>query len=85
MVRIVRTLAGPVEVDPTGKRSGRGAYLCRSRSCWDAGLRRGVLSRALKTELTADDLARLEAFAATLGEESSSAPAPGREADPAEP
>ncbi|HAX26093.1 MAG TPA: DUF448 domain-containing protein, partial [Chloroflexi bacterium] len=32
-VRLVRTPEGTVEVDPTGKRNGRGAYLCRRRSC----------------------------------------------------
>jgi predicted RNA-binding protein YlxR (DUF448 family) len=67
LVRIVRTLAGPVEVDPTGKRAGRGAYLCRDRACWELALKRpAFLGRALKTELSDDDLARLEAFARTL-------------------
>jgi predicted RNA-binding protein YlxR (DUF448 family) len=28
LIRLVRTPEGTVEVDPTGKRNGRGAYLC---------------------------------------------------------
>ncbi|RLT39480.1 MAG: YlxR family protein, partial [Chloroflexi bacterium] len=31
--RIVRTSAG-VELDPGGKKPGRGAYLCAEPSCW---------------------------------------------------
>lgn len=33
LVRIVRSPEGEVGVDLTGKRSGRGAYLCPSASC----------------------------------------------------
>jgi len=66
LVRIVRTLEGPVIVDTTGKKSGRGAYLCRQQSCWDVGLRRGALDRALKHSITGEDRLALESFAATL-------------------
>lgn len=64
LVRVVRSADG-VLVDPTGKLAGRGAYLHDRRSCWDAGLK-GSLARALKTELTGADRARLEAFMNTL-------------------
>lgn len=64
LVRLVRTDEG-VLIDPTGKRAGRGAYLHDRRSCWEAGLQ-GSLARALKTELTAADHERLQAFAETL-------------------
>ena len=57
LVRVVRTLAGPVRIDPTGKQSGRGAYLCYSPDCWQAALKRGVLPRALKIDaIPSDDL-----------------------------
>jgi uncharacterized protein len=64
MVRIVRT-AERVQVDPTGKLAGRGAYLHDRRKCWEDGLR-GGLAHALKTELTVDDRVHLEAFMNTL-------------------
>lgn len=67
LIRIVRRPEG-VEIDPTGKLSGRGAYLHNRRSCWERGLK-GALGRALKTELTAADLQRLTAYAAALPEE----------------
>lgn len=64
MVRIVRTVDG-VQIDLTGKASGRGAYLHDRRECWERGLK-GALGHALKTTLTADDQARLEEFIHTL-------------------
>jgi uncharacterized protein len=66
MVRIVRTAEEHVVVDPTGKLAGRGAYLCRRPGCWQEGLRKGVLARALKTTLSAADRQELEAYAAAL-------------------
>ena len=62
MVRVVRTPDGPVEIDPTGKRSGRGAYVCRLRDCWQVAVRRKALDRALKTELTPADREALATF-----------------------
>ena len=49
MVRLVRTAEAAVEVDRTGKRSGRGGYLCPERTCWETGIRReGRLERLLQ-------------------------------------
>jgi uncharacterized protein len=67
LVRIVRRPEG-VQIDPTGKLAGRGAYLHDKRSCWERGLK-GALAHALKIELTAEDKDRLAAFAAALPEE----------------
>ncbi|MBK7893760.1 MAG: YlxR family protein [Candidatus Promineifilaceae bacterium] len=60
LTRLVRTPEGPVVVDPTGKQNGRGAYLCADPVCWDKVLANGrLLNQALKTELSADDLATI--------------------------
>jgi predicted RNA-binding protein YlxR (DUF448 family) len=67
MTRLVCTPAG-VEIDQTGKLAGRGAYLHNLQSCWEAGLK-GALARALKTELSADDVDRLATFMVSLPEE----------------
>ena len=69
LVRIVHTEANRVEADATGKKAGRGAYLCRQRECWDQVLGgRGRLENALKLDAPVDaqDLERLREFAATL-------------------
>ena len=49
---------GRVQVDPSGKMNGRGAYLCASPKCWQ-GVQRAALSRALRQDLTDDDFALL--------------------------
>jgi predicted RNA-binding protein YlxR (DUF448 family) len=66
-VRIVRGPDGSVTIDPSGKRSGRGAYLCDTPECWQAALKRGVLLKALKIEtIPEDDLQTLTAYAQRL-------------------
>jgi uncharacterized protein len=69
LVRVVRGAAG-VQIDPTGKAAGRGAYLHNQRSCWERGLK-GSLAHALKIELSDEDRQRLLAFLANLPEETS--------------
>jgi uncharacterized protein len=64
MIRLVKTSDG-VQIDPTGKLAGRGAYLHDRRDCWERGLK-GALGHALKTSLTEADRARLEEFMKTL-------------------
>lgn len=67
LVRLVRAPDGSVTIDLSGKKSGRGAYLCDQVSCWQAGLKRGVLQRALKLDSIADsDLDTLNAYAERL-------------------
>ncbi len=61
LVRLVRTPAGQIEVDPTGKKPGRGAYLCRRPECWQEALRRDRLSHALRSKLTEADREGLRA------------------------
>ncbi len=66
LIRIVHTPANTVEVDPTGKKAGRGAYLCPRQSCWQLGLKKRALERALKTTISPDNLMQLEEYAGTL-------------------
>ena len=66
-IRIVRTPAGSVEMDLTGKKAGRGAYLCPRYECWEQALKKGRLEAALKTKLSPDDKLLLTQFATGLG------------------
>ena len=54
LLRIVRTPNGSVELDPTGKKSGRGAYVHDAKKCIDAVLSSGLLSRSLAVPLGAE-------------------------------
>ncbi|GIV76015.1 YlxR family protein [Litorilinea aerophila] len=65
LVRLVRTEQG-VEVDPTGKRSGRGAYLHPYQECWQAALRSNRLEQALRTRISEANRQQLAAYMATL-------------------
>lgn len=60
LTRIVRTADVGVQLDPTGKMNGRGAYLCDKRSCWQRAIETDVLAKALRTEFTEADRQRLQ-------------------------
>ncbi len=66
LIRIVRTASGVVEVDITGKKSGRGAYLCKAKECWEAALKREHLDHALKTKIPAQNRRELAHYAEIL-------------------
>lgn len=66
LVRVVRTAAGSVVVDPTGKQAGRGAYVHQDPACWELALKKGRLERSLKTKIGAGDVAGLQAYAGTM-------------------
>ena len=54
-------------MDSTGKKAGRGAYLCKQRSCWEQALTRNQVARALKLEkLRPGDQEALAVFGQTL-------------------
>ncbi len=55
LIRLVRTSTGAVQLDPTGKRPARGAYLCHTPECWEHAIKKGRLENALRTKLSADD------------------------------
>ncbi|MDQ6694515.1 MAG: YlxR family protein [Chloroflexota bacterium] len=66
LVRVVRLADGSVQVDETGKKPGRGAYLCATSACWDKALSGKTLEYALKTAINLENKASLLAYAATI-------------------
>ncbi|MFR8300588.1 MAG: RNase P modulator RnpM [Gordonibacter urolithinfaciens] len=60
LYRVVRTPAGSVAFDGTGRAPGRGAYVC-SEACFAAACKTRKLERALKTKLDHDELERIAA------------------------
>jgi predicted RNA-binding protein YlxR (DUF448 family) len=66
LVRLVNLPGVEVVVDPGGKKSGRGAYLCPSRACWDNALKTGRLAQALRTEISPDNKAKLLNYTAAF-------------------
>ncbi len=47
LIRVVRTPGGEIELDGTGKKAGRGAYICPSFDC----LKKAVKNRGLEKSL----------------------------------
>lgn len=66
LVRVVHTQANRVQVDPSGKLAGRGAYVCRARECWDQMLKGHRLNSALRATVSSEDMGMLAKFAASL-------------------
>ena len=66
LVRLVRIPDSGVEVDTTGKKAGRGAYLCRLPECWETGLKGSRLEYTLKTMITQENREQLNKFGQEL-------------------
>lgn len=54
MIRVVRTPEGIVEIDKTGKKSGRGVYICQNSDCLEKAYKEHRLERSLKTKVSDD-------------------------------
>jgi len=52
LLRIVRTVEGNVEPDLTGKKNGRGAYICKSEDCLNKVIKTKKLERILEKEIS---------------------------------
>ncbi len=66
LLRVVRTPDGHVTIDATGKKSGRGAYLCARRSCWENAIKKHRLEQEFEVAISDEDRAELDAYIATL-------------------
>ena len=61
LLRVVRTPEGEILIDPTGKKSGRGAYLCASSECLKMARKQRQLERAFECAVDAAAYEGLEA------------------------
>ena len=61
LIRVVRSPEGQVSLDPTGKKAGRGAYVCREGECLARALKQRQLDRQLGVTLTPEVTEALEA------------------------
>ena len=51
LVRIVKSPEGEISLDLTGKKNGRGAYICKSRECLAKARKAKRLEKALETQI----------------------------------
>lgn len=60
MIRVVRTPEGSVELDTTGKKNGRGAYICGKIEGFEKAQKSKSFDRALKVSLSSQDYGSLK-------------------------
>ena len=52
LIRVVRTPQGELLLDPTGKKPGRGAYICFDQDCLKKAIKSKSLQKAFKTNIS---------------------------------
>ncbi len=61
MIRVVRSPDGEVSIDLTGKKSGRGAYICRDLECLKKARKSKRIERSLAVSIPDEVYDRMEA------------------------
>ena len=51
LIRIVRNQTNEINIDESGKKPGKGAYICDSIECLEKGIKSKALKRALEVEV----------------------------------
>ena len=60
MMRVLKTPEGDIVLDTTGKKNGRGAYLCKSAECLSMAVKSKGLERSLKVQIPKEVYEALE-------------------------
>ncbi len=67
MIRVLRTTEGDIVIDATGRKNGRGAYICPSLDCYKKAAKSKGLERSLKMAIPAEVYETLEKEMEQLG------------------
>lgn len=59
LMRVVRTPENTIEIDDTGKRSGRGAYICPAAECLSSAVKGKRLEKALRCPVSSEIIDQL--------------------------
>ena len=60
MIRILKTTEEQIELDATGRKNGRGAYLCRDFQCFVKAKKAKALERSFQMKIPPEVYGRLE-------------------------
>ena len=60
MMRILKTVEGDIVLDVTGKKNGRGAYLCATQECLKKARKNKGIERSFKMSITSEVYENLE-------------------------
>lgn len=69
LIRVVRTPENEVLIDPTGKKSGRGAYLCAKAEYIDLAQKKKALERVFQTKIDSTLYDQLREYAEGVSHE----------------
>ena len=61
LIRVVRTPEGNIELDVTGRKNGRGAYICKKTECFKIARKKNRFPQNLGVEIPTEILDRVEA------------------------
>ena len=59
LIRVVKNKEGQISIDLTGKKPGRGAYICRNLSCLEKAIKAKRLDRSLEVKIDEETFVRL--------------------------
>ncbi len=59
LIRVICTPEKEVMIDLTGKKNGRGCYICRKQECLDLAIKHKAISRSLSIEISDDVISSL--------------------------
>ena len=60
LIRVIKTPEEEIVLDATGRKNGRGAYICASMECLQTAMKRNGLERSLKVAIPSDVYESLE-------------------------
>ena len=60
VIRVVKSPEGEISMDISGKKPGRGAYVCRDASCFNRIIKSNALARAFKMQIPGDVVEQLK-------------------------
>ncbi len=59
LIRVVRSAEGEISVDLTGKKNGRGAYICHNEECLKMAIKAKRLERSFECQISDEIYERL--------------------------
>ena len=59
LIRILKEADQTISIDATGRKNGRGAYVCRSKECISAMIKRKMLNKNFHCDITAEEYQKL--------------------------
>lgn len=67
MIRVLKTNEDEIVIDATGKKNGRGAYICPSLECLELSIKNKGIERSLKVTIPKDVFTQLKKEMTELG------------------